>query len=280
MPARPGSPARSRSSGCSRSAACSSLVTLFLPKGILGTAVDLRPARTQARRCGADRARRLGRAAPGGVSPMTASDHAVPALSRQRHRLLRRLPRAERPVADDRPCRDARHHRPERRRQDDDDGRHHRQDPADRGRRPVRGHARSHARSTRPTIAELGIGRKFQTPTVFDMHTVEDNLLLALKADRRAFPTLFSRASRRRARAHRRAARAHPPQGPPPAQGRRALARPEAVARDRHAAGAGAEAAARRRAGGRHDRPGDRRHRRSPARDRAGRARSSSSSTT
>jgi urea transport system ATP-binding protein len=42
-------------------------------------------------------------------------------------------------------------------------------------------------------IAELGIGRKFQTPTVFDMHTVEDNLLLALKADRRPFPTLFGR---------------------------------------------------------------------------------------
>jgi len=42
-------------------------------------------------------------------------------------------------------------------------------------------------------IAELGIGRKFQTPTVFDMHTVEDNLILALKADRRPFPTLFSR---------------------------------------------------------------------------------------
>jgi len=42
-------------------------------------------------------------------------------------------------------------------------------------------------------IAELGIGRKFQTPTVFDMHTVEDNLLLALKADRRTVPTLFSR---------------------------------------------------------------------------------------
>ena len=42
-------------------------------------------------------------------------------------------------------------------------------------------------------IAELGIGRKFQTPTVFDVHTVEDNLLLALKADRRPFPTLFAR---------------------------------------------------------------------------------------
>ena len=42
-------------------------------------------------------------------------------------------------------------------------------------------------------IAELGIGRKFQTPTVFDMHSVEDNLLLALKADRRPVKALFSR---------------------------------------------------------------------------------------
>src|SRR5687768_3810747 len=33
-------------------------------------------------------------------------------------------------------------------------------------------------------IAELGIGRKFQTPTVFEMHTVEDNLLLALQGAR------------------------------------------------------------------------------------------------
>src|ERR1700750_991499 len=33
-------------------------------------------------------------------------------------------------------------------------------------------------------IATLGIGRKFQKPTVFEMHTVEDNLLLALKNDR------------------------------------------------------------------------------------------------
>ncbi len=46
------------------------------------------------------------------------------------------------------------------------------------------------------SIAQLGIGRKFQTPTVFDMHTVEDNLRLALKADRRAFPTLLWRESR------------------------------------------------------------------------------------
>jgi urea transport system ATP-binding protein len=40
-------------------------------------------------------------------------------------------------------------------------------------------------------IAELGIGRKFQKPTVFDMHTVEDNLLLALKNDRSVRAALF-----------------------------------------------------------------------------------------
>src|SRR4030081_3080558 len=42
-------------------------------------------------------------------------------------------------------------------------------------------------------IALLGIGRKFQKPTVFDMHTVEDNIGLALKDDRRARKTLFWR---------------------------------------------------------------------------------------
>src|SRR5881227_807218 len=39
-------------------------------------------------------------------------------------------------------------------------------------------------------IATLGIGRKFQKPTVFEMHTVEDNLLLALRSDRRPRATL------------------------------------------------------------------------------------------
>ena len=42
-------------------------------------------------------------------------------------------------------------------------------------------------------IAQLGIGRKFQKPTVFDNHTVEDNLLLALKADRTVRRNLFWR---------------------------------------------------------------------------------------
>jgi urea transport system ATP-binding protein len=44
-------------------------------------------------------------------------------------------------------------------------------------------------------IAELGIGRKFQKPTVFDSHTVFDNLELALKADRRARTALVWRES-------------------------------------------------------------------------------------
>ena len=42
-------------------------------------------------------------------------------------------------------------------------------------------------------IAELGIGRKFQKPAVFDEHTVEDNILLALKADRGVRRSLFWR---------------------------------------------------------------------------------------
>ena len=44
-------------------------------------------------------------------------------------------------------------------------------------------------------IAELGIGRKFQKPTVFENHTVEDNVLLALKAPRGALATLFGPAA-------------------------------------------------------------------------------------
>jgi urea transport system ATP-binding protein len=44
-------------------------------------------------------------------------------------------------------------------------------------------------------IAELGIGRKFQKPTVFESHTVNDNLELALKSDRRARATLWWRES-------------------------------------------------------------------------------------
>ncbi|MBZ9604489.1 urea ABC transporter ATP-binding protein UrtD [Phyllobacterium chamaecytisi] len=44
-------------------------------------------------------------------------------------------------------------------------------------------------------IALLGIGRKFQKPTVFESHTVEDNLVLALSGPRSAFSALFHKQS-------------------------------------------------------------------------------------
>jgi urea transport system ATP-binding protein len=44
-------------------------------------------------------------------------------------------------------------------------------------------------------IAELGIGRKFQKPTVFDNHSVEDNVELALAGKRGPFHALFGRRS-------------------------------------------------------------------------------------
>ena len=42
-------------------------------------------------------------------------------------------------------------------------------------------------------IADLGIGRKFQKPTVFESQTVQDNLLLALNVDHSVKGTLFWR---------------------------------------------------------------------------------------
>ena len=41
-------------------------------------------------------------------------------------------------------------------------------------------------------IATMGIGRKFQKPTVFESHTVYDNLLLACKGRRAVFNNLFA----------------------------------------------------------------------------------------
>jgi urea transport system ATP-binding protein len=42
-------------------------------------------------------------------------------------------------------------------------------------------------------IARAGIGRKFQRPTVFENHTVFENLELAMKTDKRVRPILFAR---------------------------------------------------------------------------------------
>src|SRR5689334_24138402 len=48
-------------------------------------------------------------------------------------------------------------------------------------------------RLSEPEIADRGIGRKFQKPTVFERHTVFENLELARKADKRVWPTLTAR---------------------------------------------------------------------------------------
>ena len=46
-------------------------------------------------------------------------------------------------------------------------------------------------RHNEPEIAALGIGRKFQKPTVFEDLTVFENLELALKTDKRVRPSMF-----------------------------------------------------------------------------------------
>ncbi|MCG7900489.1 MAG: urea ABC transporter ATP-binding protein UrtD [Candidatus Thiodiazotropha lotti] len=44
-----------------------------------------------------------------------------------------------------------------------------------------------------PDIAQAGIGRKFQKPTVFESHTLFENLELAMAGDKRVWPTLIAR---------------------------------------------------------------------------------------
>jgi urea transport system ATP-binding protein len=51
------------------------------------------------------------------------------------------------------------------------------------------------SRMTEYDIAHAGIGRKFQRPTVFEQHTVFENLELAMKMDKRVRPTLWFRLS-------------------------------------------------------------------------------------
>ena len=47
-------------------------------------------------------------------------------------------------------------------------------------------------RMREPEIAHAGIGRKFQRPTVFERHTVFENLELAMKMDKRVRRSLFA----------------------------------------------------------------------------------------
>jgi urea transport system ATP-binding protein len=48
-------------------------------------------------------------------------------------------------------------------------------------------------RLSEPDIAQVGVGRKFQKPTVYEQLSVFENLELALRADRRVRASLFSR---------------------------------------------------------------------------------------
>ena len=50
-------------------------------------------------------------------------------------------------------------------------------------------------RLSEPEIAELGIGRKFQKPTVFEQHSVFENLELAMAGNKRVWPTLWASLS-------------------------------------------------------------------------------------
>jgi urea transport system ATP-binding protein len=114
-------------------------------------------------------------------------------------------------------------------------------------------------RHNEPEIAQLGIGRKFQKPTVFEQLTVFENLELALKTHKGVKPACSSGSTARRATAWPRCCTPSTWRAACTA-GRRAQPRPEAVAGDRHAADAGPQAAAARRTGGRHDRRGNRAH--------------------
>jgi urea transport system ATP-binding protein len=117
-------------------------------------------------------------------------------------------------------------------------------------------------RLSEPEIAHIGIGRKFQKPTIFENHTVFENLELAMKTDKRVWRSLFALLDSAAGDRIAETLQLIRLDGARRSPGRPALARPEAVAGDRHAADAGAEAAAARRTGGRHDRRGNRAHRR------------------
>ncbi len=48
-------------------------------------------------------------------------------------------------------------------------------------------------RLSEPEIAALGIGRKFQKPTIFEQHSVLVNLELSMRMDKRVWTTLFTK---------------------------------------------------------------------------------------
>lgn len=108
-------------------------------------------------------------------------------------------------------------------------------------------------RLSEPEIAHAGIGRKFQKPTIFENHSVFENLELAMKTDKRVSRSLLAQLGDEehdRITDTLRQIRLNTGSRAP---GRTALARTEAMAGDRHVADAGTEAAAARRTGRRYD---------------------------
>src|SRR5215813_11596747 len=194
------------------------------------------------------------------------SHHHGASLPRRRDRVVRRLPRAQQPLLHHRARRDACHHRSQRRRQDHHDGCGHRQDQTGhRGgllRRRLRSLAprrdRDRAAGHRPQVPEAdrlrhAHGRGQYRPRAEGRPARAQDLVLARE--------------RRRGEPHQPHPRDHPVIAGAPPRGWLACARPEAVARDRHATGARAQASSRRRAGCRDDRRRDAANRRAPQGD-------------
>ena len=183
------------------------LVTLFLPQGVRRACFDAAKRRVGMNDARVDRKRdapgvELGRRArSAGTSPRRELDAVARRrpLPRRHHGQLRRLQGAEQPVA---------------RRSTSGElrcvigpngaGKTTMMDVITGKTRPGRGHARSSARRidltrlTEAEIAHAGIGRKFQKPTIFEHHSVFENLELAMKADKRVRRTLFAQLDRAR----------------------------------------------------------------------------------
>ena len=165
-------------------------VTLFLPRGIVGTVQHWLAQRRERRRAkAARRGRAAGRPTPRrgrrSETPWTRRTTDGAALSRRRHRLVRRLPALNNLSLTVEPGEMRAIIGP------NGAGKTTMMDVVTGKTRPDDGdvffdgtHDLTALDETE--IAELGIGRKFQKPTVFEIHTVEDNLVLALKSDRRA----------------------------------------------------------------------------------------------
>ena len=187
--ARPISPALCPNIGFSRSALLFILVTLFLPQGIVGTHLGRRtiPPAPKGSDVEEGKHRSTDVPAAGEVDHGSGDPYPLAALSRRNRRLVRRLQGVARPVADAQPGEMRAIIGP------NGAGKTTMMDVITGKTRPDEGDVYfggSHdlTQLDEAAIAELGIGRKFQKPTVFESHTVEDNILLALKAPRQAPP--------------------------------------------------------------------------------------------